>query len=143
MNKNCNSFNISMVLINLVHFSDSASLIFFRGKESGPALTIQVNQLSMWSILPCRTTPNFFILIDYSINTTTYVSTYLSIPTRMPSIAGLQYLLEYYMLLLFVKTQFFICLWESEPAGIWTRISETKSGYANPWAILHWRLKNT
>ena len=24
------------------------------------------------------------------------------------------------------------------PAGIWTRISETQSGYANHWATLHW-----
>ena len=30
---------------------------------------------------------------------------------------------------LFVKTEFFIAIWDSEPAGIWTRISGIKIGY--------------
>ena len=36
----------------------------------------------------------------------------------MPPIAGLWYLLEYYMLVIFMKTQFSIGLEDSKPAGI-------------------------
>ena len=56
----------------------------------------------------------------------------------MSPIAGLQYLLEYHMLVLFTKTQFLISIQDSEPAGIWTQIYGTKSSYANHWAPLHW-----
>ena len=66
------------------------------------------------------------------------LSIYLLIPARMPLIAGLQYFLEYYILVLFLKTQFWIGIRDSKPAQIWTQISATKSGYANHWAILHW-----
>ena len=45
----------------------------------------------------------------------------------MPPIAELQYLLEYYMLELFVKNPFSIWIQDSEPVGIWTRISGTKA----------------
>ena len=39
----------------------------------------------------------------------------------MPPIAGLQYLLEYYVLVLFVKTKFSIRIQDSKPARIWTQ----------------------
>ena len=58
----------------------------------------------------------------------------------MHPIGGLQYLLEYNMLVLFVKTQFLIWIRDSQPARIWTPISQTKSGYANHWATLRWLL---
>ena len=63
------------------------------------------------------------------------LSTYLSILTRMPP---LWYLLEYYKLVLFAKTQFLSWIPDSEPCRIWTWISGTKSFYVNHWATLHW-----
>ena len=46
----------------------------------------------------------------------------------MPPIAGwFQYLLKYYMLVLFMITQFLFWIRDSKPAKIWTRISGTKA----------------
>ena len=50
-----------------------------------------------------------------------FIGTYKDSP-----IAGLQYLLEYYMVILFVKTQFLIWIPDSEQARIWTQISRPK-----------------
>ena len=43
------------------------------------------------------------------------------------------------MLVLFMKTQFLIWIWDSKPARIWTRISRTESGYTYHWATLQWQ----
>ena len=63
---------------------------------------------------------------------------YLSPLQRYLHEAGIQYLVEFHKLVLFMKNQFLIWNRDIEPAGIWTRISETKSGYANHSATLHW-----
>ena len=66
------------------------------------------------------------------------LSDFLSPPKRVPLITGLQYLHEYQRLVLFVKTQFLIWIWDCKPARAWTRTFGTKSVYANHWATLHW-----
>ena len=50
------------------------------------------------------------------------------------SITGLQYLLDYDKLVLFMKTKFSIWIWVSKPAEIWTQTYRTKSSYDNHWA---------
>ena len=63
-----------MVLFCLVYFSDPVKLIFFQWE----GLDDSSYGWAMWSILLCRTTPNFSILMDYNL------SLYLLIPTRIP-----------------------------------------------------------
>ena len=95
---------------------------------------IQVYQLS--NVIDLATiNDSKFLHIDGLVHQYHKLSIYLLIPTR---IAGLLYLLEYYMLVLFVKTQFSIWIGDSKPAEIWTPISGTERGYPNHWATLYW-----
>ena len=43
------------------------------------------------------------------------------------TISGLRYLLEYNLLVLFMKTQFSIWIWDSIPAGIWKQLQKSTS----------------
>ena len=78
-----------------------------------------------------------FLHIDGLVQQYYNLSAYLSPTTRVLPNRGLQYFLEYHMLVLFMKTQFLIWSWDSKLVGIWTKISGTKRGYSNHWAALH------
>ena len=101
-----------MVLFLSINFSDPASLIFFQWEESGSASMIQVNWLNNVIDLAMKNDSKF-LHIDGLVHQYYDLSMYLSILTRMPPIVGVQYLLEYYMLVFFVKTQFWIWIWDS------------------------------
>ena len=87
----------------------------------------------MWSILPCRKTPNFLHIglghqyCNFNINT------FKDAPhCRVTVVARVLHAC------IIRDTQFFIWIQDSKPPGIWTWISRTKSGYADHWATLHW-----
>ena len=131
-----------MVLVCLVHFSDLAILIFCLWKESGPELTIQPNHLSNVIDLATKNSSKFHH-INGLVRQYYNLKIYLSMPTKMLPIAGLQYLSEYYMLVLFMTLNFY-WIWDSKPDGGWTWISRTESSYVNHIATLRrlWLVKS-
>ena len=104
-----------MVIVRWVHFSVPASLIIIQWEELGPGATIQVNQLS--NVIDLVMKSDFKFSSYWWISPSILQLKYLFIDTyKDPPIAGLRYLLEYDMIVLFMKTQFLIWIRDNKPA---------------------------
>ena len=101
---------------------------------------IHINHWALWKILPCRLSTNLHSYWWNFIHNYFNLCGYLSPPTRLlkVTVITLSISSSQACIICVLITQFSIWIWDPKPAGIWTRISTTKSSYANHWATLHW-----